>query len=255
MRPAVLHLRHLRIRVAGTRPVPVGCLLLPLAIEAGQHLARWCRDPRRLGEPRQIGLIVFPCIAAHDAPHRRVGFQGRGIDRDRAPLQEASDCEALLDPRKHRSMGLNIDQPTGTRDRRVVRRVILEPEPQKAPNRQRIRRAPRDAALRIDALEVPDQQQTEVTPRRQTRAAQHRRVKGSTPVFDERIEAVGIQQGVQSRVKRMARRDRQIRCGDPQRRLLGVAGAHGHASQCNGRDRSCRSPQRSRDRVTFTTGC
>ena len=46
-----------------------------------------------------------------------------------------------------------------------------------------------------------------------------------------------------SRVERMPRRDRQIRRGNPQRRLFGVAGAHGHAPQCKERDRSCRSPR------------
>jgi translation elongation factor P/translation initiation factor 5A len=70
------------------------------------------------------------------------------------------------------------------------------------------------------------------------------------------VEPVGIQPRVQARVERMSRRDRQVRRGDPQRRLLGVAGAHGHSSQCRGRDRSCRSlwGSNSGPRATFTTG-
>ena len=49
--------------------------------------------------------------------------------------------------------------------------VFVEAQAQEAAQRQRIGGPPRDAALRIDALEVPDQQQPEVGARRQTRAA------------------------------------------------------------------------------------
>ena len=133
----------------------------------------------------------------------------------------------------------------------MIRHGIFEAESHEAPHRQRVRRAPRDAALRINAFEVPNQQQPKVATRRQTRAAQHGRVKDSTGVFDERVEAVGIQQRVQSRVEGMPWRDRQIRRGDPQPRLLGVASAHGHGSQCKRRDRSGRSLSRS-DRLRAT---
>ena len=97
-----------------------------------------------------------------------VGFQRRGIDRDRAALQEAGRHEARLDPRKHRPMRLHIDQPPGARNRRVIRGGVLESEAHEAPHRQRIRRAPGDAALRIEAFEVPHQQQAEVATWRHT---------------------------------------------------------------------------------------
>ncbi|MGE5244498.1 MAG: hypothetical protein ACM3SQ_09760 [Betaproteobacteria bacterium] len=41
----------------------------------------------------------------------------------------------------------------------------------KVAQRQRIRRAPGDAALRLDAFEVPDQQQLDMDARRQTGTA------------------------------------------------------------------------------------
>ena len=87
----------------------------------------------------------------------------------------------------------------------MIRCRLLEAQSQKAPDRQRIRRAPRDAPLRIDPFEISDQQQPEVATRRQARAAQHRRVKGSAGLFYERVEVVGIQQRVQSRVEGMPR--------------------------------------------------
>ena len=160
--------------------------LLPRAIKPRQDLPRRRLDTRRRREARQIGLISVPRIPSHDTPHGGVGFHRRGIDRDRAALQEAGRHEARLDPRKHRPMRLHIDQPPGARNRRVIRGGVLESEAHEAPHRQRIRRAPGDAALRIEAFEVPHQQQAEVATWRQTRAAQHRRVKGSTGGFHPR---------------------------------------------------------------------
>ena len=115
MRPAVLHLRDLGVRITGTPPVLIGGPLLPLAVEARQHLPRRGLDAGGRGEAGQIRLIVFPRIPSHDASHGGVGFQGGGVDRDRAALQETGGHEALLDPREHRPMRLHIDQPTGPR--------------------------------------------------------------------------------------------------------------------------------------------
>ena len=241
VRLAVFHFRDLRVRITGAGPLAVRGVLLPRAIKPRQDFARRRLDPRGCGEAGQIRLAGFPRVPAHDTPHGGVGLQRRRVDRDRPALQQAGGRQALLDPREHRPVRLHIDHAAGARNRRVIRGRRLQPESQEAPHRQRVRRTPRDAALRIDAFEVPNQQQADVATGRQTRAAQHRRVEGSTGVFHEGVEAVGIQQRIQARVERMPRRDRQIRRGNPQRRLFGVAGAHGHAPQCKERDRSCRS--------------
>jgi len=49
-------------------------------------------------------------------------------------------------------MGFELDQPTRARNRRVAGRLVLQTDPQEVAQRERIRRAPRDAAFRIDAL-------------------------------------------------------------------------------------------------------
>jgi len=55
-------------------------------------------------------------------------------------------------------MRVQIDQPPGARNRRVVRRVLVQPDPHKAPQRQRVRQSRRNSALTVNALEIADQQ-------------------------------------------------------------------------------------------------
>ena len=83
MRPAILHLRDLRIGIGRVRPVFVRRLLLPLPIQPRQVLARRRLDARRLGEARQKLLIALAGVAPHDAPHRGVRLERGGVDRDR----------------------------------------------------------------------------------------------------------------------------------------------------------------------------
>ena len=61
--------------------------------------------------------------------------------------------------------------------------------------------------------------------------------------FDERVEARVVEHAVQPLVKRVPRAFRQIRGGNPHRRMPRTATAfpHGHGRQCSTRDRSCRS--------------
>ncbi len=70
-------------------------------------------------------------------------------------------------------------------------------------------------ALRVDALEVADQQQPEVRARRQTRAAHRGRVERRALRFDERVEAVRVEHLIQSLIERMPTGDRQVVRGDP----------------------------------------
>ena len=54
-------------------------------------------------------------------------------------------------------MRLQIDQPTRARDGRMLGRDLVETQPQKAAERERIRRAPRNAPLGIDNDSVLDE--------------------------------------------------------------------------------------------------
>jgi hypothetical protein len=84
-------------------------------------------------------------------------------------------------------MRLQIDQPTRARDRRVLGRHLVKTEPQKAAKRERIGGAPRNAALRVDAFEVPDQQQPEVGAGRQAWTSTSRRVERGALCLDELV--------------------------------------------------------------------
>ena len=90
----------------------------------------------------------------HDVPQRRVRFGRRRVDGDRLAFDQPGLAESLQHPSKHLTMRFEIDQPTRARDGRMIRRCIWEGEAQKVPERQRIRRRPRDAALGVDAFEV-----------------------------------------------------------------------------------------------------
>src|ERR1022692_5211837 len=66
-------------------------------------------------------------------------------------------------------MRVHIDQSSRARDRRVVRRVLVQRNAHKAPQRQRVRQPPGNPALRPDALEIANQQRPEIDARRQRR--------------------------------------------------------------------------------------
>ena len=125
------------------------------AIEARQIRARRRLDARGLRESRQKLLIRLAGVAAHDTPQGGVRFKGRGIDPDGRALHEVGGRQHLQDPGEHRPVRLQIDQAPRPRDRRVLGRRLLEAKAQTPAERERIGGAPRDAALRVDALEYP----------------------------------------------------------------------------------------------------
>ena len=178
-------------------------------------------------------------------------LERRGVNRDGLTRQPAGLDESLLHPRKDGPVRLQIDQAPRARNRRMIGWRLVHGQPQKAADRQRVRRAPRNPAFRVDAFEVADQPQAEVAPGCQARSAHHGRVEPVTQAFDEPIEVVPVEQRRQPRVERMARRGGQVRRRDPQRRLIRLARSHSHARQCSTTDRLCRSLIT----PTFTTGC
>ena len=114
----------------------------------------------------------------------------------------------------------------------MIRCGGVKAQPHEAAHGQRVRGAPRDATLGVQALEVADQQQTEIPPRRQTRPAHYRRVELLTLLLREPIEAGLVQDRGQSGVERMAGGNRQISRRDPQRSLFARALAHRHEPHC-----------------------
>ena len=79
----------------------------------------------------------------------------------------------------------------------------------------------------------------------------HRRVERLTLLLREPIEAGVAEDGVQPRVERMARRDREVSGRNPDRGLLALAFAHRHGSQSTF---SLSLPAMNLSR-TSTTGC
>src|SRR5438445_3474038 len=113
-------------------------------------------------------------------------------------------------------MRLHIDQPPCPRDRRVIRRLLVEPDSQKSPQPERIRRSPSDPALRIDSFKIPDQQQPKIDPRHQRGPPVVCGVKLRALPLGERIELSLFQQFIHSLVERMAWPLRQFIVADPQ---------------------------------------
>ena len=147
------------------------------------------------------------------------------------PLTRLRRRQHLEDPREHRAVRLQIDQPARPRDRRVLGRRLVESQPQKPAQGQRIGGPPRNPPLRIDALEIADQQQPEVHAGRQTRAPQRRRVERRALRFDELVKPVLVENPIQPLIERMPAGGGQLVRGDPQAGCpcSVLASTHGHA--------------------------
>src|SRR5690606_8570627 len=103
--------------------------------------------------------------------------------------------------------------------------------PDEAAQGERIGHAPRDPALRVQTLEVTNEQQPEVHPGRHARPAVPSAVEAPAEVFQAPVEAVLREQFVQPLVERVTRRLDDLRGGDPKIRLpLSLfASSHCHA--------------------------
>ena len=140
------------------RPIVIRALLLACPIDPRQVRASRCSDTRHFGERRQKLLIALARISPHDAAQRRVRFERRRVDANRLALHQASRAQALEYPGKDGPMGLKSNQPTGPRNGRVIRRRLFQTDAQKLAQGKRVRRTPRDPALRVDAFEGANQQ-------------------------------------------------------------------------------------------------
>jgi hypothetical protein len=137
--------------------------LLALAIQPRQVFARRCRDARGLRQPPQKLLVTLARVPPHNRAHRRVRLQRRRINRDPLAFQQPTIGQHAQHPAEYFAMRVQIDQPPRARNRRVIRRVLVQRDAHETPQGQRVRQPPGNAALRPDALEIPDQQRPKVT--------------------------------------------------------------------------------------------
>ncbi len=228
MRAPVFHLRDARLGIVWMLPIGVAALLRPLPIQAREVRARRGLDPGLHGESRQKGVVALARIAAHDGPQRRVRFEGRRIHADGDALHQIRLRQHLQHPGEDRAVRFQIDAPARACDRRVLGRGLLETQTEKRAQRQRVGRAPRDAALGILPLEVADQQQAEVAAGEQTRAADGRRVERRALRLDERVKPLGLERAIQRLVERVARRLRQRVRRHPHLRRASLVRAPSH---------------------------
>ena len=219
MRPAVLHLRDLRVGIVRMRPVVVGPFLRALPVEPRQLRSGRGGDARRLREPGQPRLIGFARVPAHDGPHRGVRFKRRRVDPNRLPLYQVGVRQPLQDPREDCLVRLDVNQPARARQRRMVRRRLVQREVQEVPDTQRVRRTPRDRALRVQSLEVAEQQQPKVATRCQTRATHIVGIEFRALPLGEGVEPRLVEHAIQPLIKGMPGALREIRRRDPHGRL------------------------------------
>jgi hypothetical protein len=96
---------------------------------------------------------------------------------------------------------------------------------------------PGDPALRIDPLEIAQQQQAEVDPRRQRRPAIVGGVESRTLLLDKLIELLAVEEFMETLIKRVRRTWSQLIVSDPEifLALAVLASAHRH----NQRSKPC----------------
>ena len=133
VRPPIFHLRDARLRIVRVHPLPVRSLLLSLPVQPRQLLPRRRLDSRFLRQPRQKLRVALPALPPHNAPQRRIRFQRRRIDPQRLPRQQSLSRDHPQHPGEHVPVCFHVDQPPRPRDRRVIRRRLLQSDPQKPP--------------------------------------------------------------------------------------------------------------------------
>ena len=117
----------------------------------------------------------------------------------------------------------------------VVGRSLVLQEAEEGLHRAAIGTTPGDGPLRVEALEVADEEHAEVDAGRHTRSAEAVGVVGAAQILNERLEARLVQQRIEARVKRIRRRRGQILEGDDQIRWRRKTSAqHGFSPPVSG---------------------
>src|SRR5262249_19757746 len=112
----------------------------------------------------------------------------------------------------------------------VVRGRLGQRDAEEGAQRQAVGAAPGDAALGVEALEVADQQHTEVDAGRDRVAALAVGVGGRAGILDVSVEARFCEEGIELVIEDMAGRGGEVRGSDPEVGLLLLRPAtHAHA--------------------------
>ena len=128
----------------------------------------------------------------------------------RSPLHQAVLGDSARAPSRTPLVNLMRQARARLRQPGVIRHPLGRPQTQKLPERQRVRTAPLDPPLGVDALEVADHVHPEVPARRNRGSAHLRRVVRLAGRLGESVEAGVDQHPLKPIVKDVARRDRGI---------------------------------------------
>src|ERR1700737_4679768 len=216
MRSSLLHLRNPCILIGRTLPLLVGGALLALAVKPRQILARRRLDARRLGQTGQKLFIALARVPPHNRAHRRAGLGSGGINANSLALKQCPIGKQAKHPGEYLLMCLHIYQSTSTGNRGMIGCFLIQPNTQETPQAQSVLQPPGDAALRLDALEIPDHQRPEIDPRRQAGTAQLLGVKPGTQLLHKRVESLPVKNLVQTNVERVTWAHSHIRIRHPQ---------------------------------------
>src|SRR6266851_3077023 len=111
----------------------------------------------------------------------------------------------------------------------MVRRLLIQSDGQKLPQRERIGQTPRDATLTIEPFKETDHHDAEVQARWQRRPPQLGVVEAGATLLAEAVKTSFVENFVQAAIERMPRSHRQLaavpQCLLP---LPLLACAHGH---------------------------
>jgi hypothetical protein len=100
-----------------------------------------------------------------------LGFQRCGIYANRFAFHKAGLRQTLQHSAEDSLMSFGLNQPSGSRDRYMIRSVLVEPDGQELPQCQRIGQPPGDAPLTVQSLEETNHHDTEIKAWRQRRTA------------------------------------------------------------------------------------
>ena len=182
--PPVLEAHDLCVRIGRALPVLVRRLLtLALLVEASQLLVARVLDPRFLRELAEVALVALAASLADDRLHRGVGSEVRRVDPGHLALREALLVEDPHHEPEHLLVGPLRQSRARPRERRVIRRWLVRLVPEEPLERERVLATPADPPLRLDPLEVSDQQHPEVHAGRDRRP----------PTFAPRLVREGTQ--------------------------------------------------------------
>jgi hypothetical protein len=128
-------------------------------------------EAARPGQAAQPLLVILAGVPAHQTAQRRIGLRGRGIDTDPPGRHQIVLARDLQDETEHGVVNFQRQPRAGHAERGVVGHALALDQPQEAMQRQRVGAAPFDLALRIQPLELADEQHPEVPSGRNRQAA------------------------------------------------------------------------------------